>query len=184
MSNLPLILCGTPKEVEQFDFSEATLIYLPKEKEESYNKADLLIPCPSLDNPNSDVISTYVDSLLDLRALIEGCNGETIVFVSEKGIFRGPTLAMAIRALLFEGDTYFAVASQVAQRPQCQPSKFLSRLADQVFEFEGKLYQSVKEYLDTGMAISSTGETFHYDSTGEGKSPSEDAKDFLESFNR
>jgi len=158
MANLPLILCGTPKEVEQLDFSEATLIHLLKEKEEACSKADLSIPCPSLHSSDlRDVISTYVDSLLDLRALIEGCKGETIVFVSEKGISRGPALAIAIKSLLFEGDTYLAVASQVAQRPQCQPSRFLSRLADEMFDFNGRLYRSVTEYLDTGMAISSTG---------------------------
>ncbi|MFB6290386.1 MAG: hypothetical protein ABEJ25_01475 [Candidatus Bipolaricaulia bacterium] len=105
---------------------------------------------------------------------MRGLTGEeTLLLLSPHGIARGPAFGIGLRAHLYGGDTALAVAGQVAQRPQCQPSPFIVQIADQILGLEGALCRALNEYLVTGMAISSTGQTFHYDPEGVGEDPEE-----------
>lgn len=168
-NHIPLILVGNKEElkVKQFDL----VVYLSEEKEnlgsDLEERINLNLICPS-PFPSDKIVEIYTEVLLSLAKLVKvRTSKEEILIASKNGINRGSAIAIALRAILYK-DTDLAVATQVAQRPQCLPNLFISQIADTVFDLDGKLYRSVSNYLATGLAISSTGESFSYDPDGDG----------------
>ena len=163
---VPLIICGSYSEKSQASFDmDASLYEDSKGIDESSDKT-FYCPFPSskINEEEVNIYSYIIASLLE--SIEELTPKQTLLITSPKGVTRSPSMGIILRAAMYDQDVDLAVASQIAQRPQALPSLTIISIGDYILKLKGELYQSCKEYLSTGLAVSSNGESFYYDPTG------------------
>lgn len=166
-AQVPLVFCASHNEAEQAQAD--TTICLVDSLDQEKTGTTMVAPLPRKDETTARVYLAILESLQSLVSSMRA--GSSLLLSCEDGIYRSPALAMGLRSYLYEGDCDLAVATQVAQRPQAQPSSVIAQIADGYFGFDGALVKSVKDYLATGLAVSSTGESFWHDPAGIGEDP-------------
>jgi hypothetical protein len=163
----PLILAASLAEARtcQPD-TEIWLVDSPTDPEGE----EVPLVCPDPKKDFKSALELYYDLIINSIFISKDLKSDQELLIADNdGIVFSPALAIALRCYFYNYDYALAIASQVAQRPQCQPSPEIIAVADSLFDLEGKLSQALEEYLATGLAISSNGQSFWHDPNGIGE---------------
>lgn len=87
---------------------------------------------------------------------------QTFLLVSEYGITLAPAFACVCRQMFYQ-DAVLAVATTVAQRPQCLPDLNVVASGDVLLGTGGALLSNVQEYIYTGIVVAPGGEVFYHE---------------------
>lgn len=165
-NSVPLVLCGSFNN--RLETESDKVIQLVDNEEQASVENFYVFPYPSRGQGDlSEQIDLYSKAIIELISVVNTLDKEqSLLITSPHGIVRAPSVGIILRSALYDNDSDLAVTSQVAQRPQCQPSLTIISVGDYILGANYELYQATQEYLSTGVAVSSNGESFHYDPTG------------------